>query len=61
MKVEDDPNLGRRDEAQRPSKRRYEPPRLLTETLDVRGTNKSFHSVIDLHPGISTGSGPSIS
>ena len=49
MKVAEDPNLERRQQPQVAAKRRYEPPRLLAETMDVRGTNKTNTSIIDLH------------
>jgi hypothetical protein len=63
MKLAEDPNLEGLHPPEANTKRRYEAPRLLVETMDVRGTSKSFHSVIDLHPGLggSSGSGPSIS
>lgn len=62
MKVAQDPNLELREQGS-PAvlKRRYEPPRLLTETMDVRGTDKTHHSFVDTHGGASTFSGPSVS
>ena len=57
MKVADDPNLERRHQLPAAMKRRYEPPQLLTETMDVKGTNKSFTNVSDIHDTPSTNSG----
>jgi hypothetical protein len=41
-----DPRVGQPAAA---SKRRYEAPRLVAETMDVRGTDKTNSSVIDQH------------
>ena len=48
MKSVEDSNLerGRQPGAAR---RRYEPPRLTTETVDVRGTSKTNTSILDQH------------
>lgn len=57
VKSVENSNLERRPDSVAAPKRRYEAPRLVTETLDVRHTNKTNTSVIDIHAGVTTNSG----
>jgi hypothetical protein len=47
MKVAEETGLERGQQPQAAEKRRYEPPQLLKETMDVAGTYKTAHSPHD--------------